>query len=409
MKSDLGRPPFEGWLAEVNYLESEIAHALKAMAGWMKPRKTSTPLVLQPGNAYIHPDPLGVVLIISPWNYPIQLCLAPLIPALAAGNCAVLKPSEVSPASSRVLAKLVPRYLDQDAVAVVEGEVAETAALLEERWDHILFTGGERVGKVVMQAAARHLTPVTLELGGKSPVIVDKTADFAVAAKRILWCKSFNSGQTCIAPDYILVEEAAKEPLLCALKDTIASFFGNDPKSSPDYGRIVSDQHFERVASLLQYGKVLHGGGHDAADRFIELTILDEVPLDSRLMTDEIFGPLLPVRTVKDVDEAIEFINQRPKPLALYIFSADKATQADVLHRTSSGGAVVNDCGTHFAVPGLPFGGVGTSGMGAYHGQHGFETFSHLKAVFEKPTFVDPAIRYPPYTKLKKTMAKWVM
>lgn len=409
LREDLGRPAFEGWLAEIHYLEVEIEEILKAVDGWMKPRKTSTPLVLQPGRAYVQPDPLGVVLIISPWNYPIQLCLAPLAAALAAGNCAVVKPSELSAASSRILADLLPRYLDSDAVAVVEGAVAETTALLEQRWDHILFTGGERVGKVVMAAAARHLTPVTLELGGKSPVIVDHTADIDVAARRILWGKAFNSGQTCIAPDYILVEEAVREPLTLALIETLGEFFGDDPQKSPDYGRMVSLAHYDRVVGLTEHGRVRHGGHWDREDRFIEITLLEDVEPASPLMQEEIFGPLLPILPIRDIEEAIRFVNARPKPLALYVHSRDRAHQEAVLHRTSSGGLVMNDSGTHFVVSGLPFGGVGTSGMGAYHGRHGFDTFSHLKAVFEKPTFLDPALRYPPYTESKKRWAERLM
>ena len=409
LASDLGRPSFEAWLAEIKYLLLEIDHTLRDLAEWMRPERHPAPMVLQPGSAYVQPEPLGVVLVIAPWNYPIQLSLAPLIGAIAAGNCAALKPSEVSPASSKLLAELLPRYLDTDAIAVVEGAVPETTALLEQRWDHIFFTGGERVGKIVMSAAAKHLTPVTLELGGKSPVIIDKSANLKVTAKRLMWGKAFNAGQTCIAPDYLLVEESVKQPLVDALKKTLKEFFGEDPKASADYSRIVSDRHFQRLVTLMQDGTVLHGGGHDAEQKFIEITLLDDVPEDAPLMQEEIFGPLLPILTVKDVDAAIRFVNARPKPLALYMFSGDRTNQNKVLSRTSSGGVCVNDTINHFVVPGLPFGGVGTSGMGAYHGKHSFDVFSHHKGVLEKPTFIDPALRYPPYNDTKKKWTKRLM
>lgn len=409
LASDLGRPGFEAWVAEIRVLELEIEHALRDLADWMAPERTTAPMVLQPAGAWIQQEPLGVVLIIAPWNYPIQLALAPLIGAIAAGNCAVVKPSEVSPASSRLMAELLPRYLDTDAVAIVEGAVPETTALLEQRWDHIFFTGGERVGKIVMTAAAQHLTPVTLELGGKSPCIVDSTANLKVTAKRLIWGKGFNAGQTCIAPDYILVEESVKRPLIDALVRALKDFYGDDPQASPDFSRIVSPRHFARLMALMQDGTVAHGGSADADSKFIELTLLDDVPVDSPLMTEEIFGPLLPIVSVPSVDEAIRFVNSRPKPLALYVFSGDRAVSKKVLERTSSGGACVNDCFVHFAVPGLPFGGVGTSGMGAYHGKHSFDTFSHRKGVIEKPTLVDPWLRYPPYNDTKKKWTKRLM
>ena len=409
LADDLGRPAFEGWLAEIRYLELEIEHTLRDLADWMRPERQPAPMVLQPGSAYVQTEPLGTVLIIAPWNYPIQLALAPLIGAIAAGNCAVIKPSEVSPASSKLLGELLPRYLDMDAIAVVEGAVPETTALLEQRWDHIFFTGGERVGKIVMTAAAKHLTSVTLELGGKSPAIVDRTANVKVTAKRLIWGKAFNAGQTCIAPDYVLVEESVKQPLIDALVATLKEFFGDDPKASPDYSRVVSDGHFARLSSLMEHGTVVHGGSTDASEKFIELTILDDVGADTPLMQEEIFGPLLPIMTVPDVDAAVRFVNARPKPLALYMFSSDRAAQQRVLSRTSSGGVCVNDCINHFVVPGLPFGGVGPSGMGAYHGKHSYDTFSHRKGVLEKPTFIDPSLRYPPYNDGKKKWTKRLM
>jgi len=396
LKEDLGRPHYEAILAEVHYLITEIDHTLDHLAEWMEPEYTPAPLALQPATAYTRPEPLGVCLIIAPWNYPLQLALAPLIGALSAGNCAVIKPSEVAPTSSALLAELVPKYLDTESVAVVEGAVAETTALLEQRWDHIFFTGGERVGKIVMTAAAKHLTPVTLELGGKSPVIVDSKVNLKVAAKRIIWGKGINAGQTCIAPDYILVEESVKGALVDALKAAITEFYGTDTKASPDFSRVVSDRHFARLATLMKDGTVLHGGDSDPETRFMALTLLGDVSPDAPVMQEEIFGPLLPVVGVKDIDEAIDFVTSRPKPLALYAFCGKKNAQR-VLENTSSGGACVNEVVNHFLVPGLPFGGVGTSGMGAYHGKHSFDCFSHHKGVLAKGTWIDPSVRYPPY------------
>ena len=409
LNEDLGRPPFEGWGAEIRTLQLEIDHTLDHLADWMRADSARAPLFLQPGKAYVVPEPLGVALVIAPWNYPFQLSLGPVVGALAAGCCAVIKPSEIAPATSRVLAELVPKYLDTDAIAVVEGAVEETTALLEQRWDHILFTGGERVGKIVMSAAAKHLTPVTLELGGKSPTIVDRSANLDVAARRIIWGKALNAGQTCIAPDYILVERSVKAALVDKLKATLLEFYGTDPKSSPDYGRIISDHHHRRLVKLLEGQTVIAGGEHDASERFFALTLLDEVSPDAPVMQEEIFGPILPILTVDSVDEAIGFVLDRPRPLALYLFSGDRANQDKVLAETSSGGACVNEVVNHFAVSSLPFGGVGTSGMGAYHGKAGFDTFSHHKSVLNKPTFIDPVVRYAPYSDTRKKLFKLVM
>lgn len=409
LKADLGRPKAEGVLGEIQYLQSEIEDALKHLADWMEPEYCSTPMFVMPATAWRKPEPLGVVLVIAPWNYPIQLALAPLIGALSAGNCVVLKPSEVTVASSALLAELIPRYLDPECVAVVEGGVKEATALLEQRWDHIFYTGGERVGKIVMTAAAKHLTPVTLELGGKSPCIVDESANIKVSARRIIWGKKLNAGQTCIAPDYVLVTEAAKQPLIAAMKATISEFFPGDPKDSPDYSRIVNEHHFDRLCALMKDGTVIAGGETDRETRYIAPTLLDEVSPDAPLMREEIFGPLLPIVTVKDTDEAIDFVNDRAKPLALYVFTKDKRIQDRVLSRTSSGGACVNDVVQHFFVDGLGFGGVGTSGQGAYHGKHSFDVFSHFKGVLDKATFVDPSMRYPPYNDRQLKLLRFLM
>lgn len=405
LHADLGKPEIEAFGAEISYVANDAKHARKHLAQWMKEEKVSTPLVAMPGKSTIQSEPLGVVLIISPWNYPFQLLMAPLVGALAAGNCAVLKPSEVAPHTSAMLAKLLPRYVDPTCIEIVEGAVPETTKLLEQRFDHIFYTGNGTVGRIIMRAAAEHLTPVTLELGGKSPTIVDRTADLDVTAKRIVWGKFFNAGQTCVAPDYVLVEESVHDALLTRMVAAVREFYGDDPQRSDSYCRIVNERHHDRLTKLLDSGEIACGGQHDKSDRFIAPTILRDVTWDDAVMKEEIFGPILPVLAVRDVDEAIRTVNDHDKPLALYVFSSDKSTQKKVLARTSSGGATVNHVWMHLAVPDLPFGGVGESGMGAYHGKHSFDVFSHRKAVLRKPTQVDPPILYPPYT---ATKTKWV-
>jgi aldehyde dehydrogenase (NAD+) len=363
-------------------------------------------MVVQPAKSRIYKDPLGVVLVIAPWNYPFQLAMAPVVGAIAAGNAVVLKPSEVAPATSRLMAELLPRYTDSQAVKVVEGAVAETTRLLEERFDHIFYTGNGTVGRVVMAAAAKHLTPVTLELGGKSPTIIDDDVDLELAIRRIVWGKFYNAGQTCVAPDYILCHERVRPRALELLKRTIEEFYGTDPKKSADYGRIVNERHHARLMTLMDSGRVVVGGDADASDRYIAPTVLADVSPDSPVMADEIFGPILPVLSVQDVDEAIRFVNARPKPLALYVFTKREQTRDAVLERTSSGGASVNHVWLHLANHDLPFGGVGPSGMGAYHGKATFDTFVHKKSVLEKTTAMDPPVLYPPYTAQKRKILK---
>ncbi len=397
LAKDLGKPEVEAYAGEVGYLKGDVRHTLKHLRGWMKPEKVSTPMLNFKGTSRVHREPLGVVLIIGPWNYPIQLLLAPLIGAVAAGNCALMKPSELTPHCSALVAELVPKYLDPDCIKVIEGGIPETTAILEQRFDHVFFTGSTRVGKIVMLAAAKHLTPVTLELGGKSPAIVDQECDLDVTARRIAWGKFFNAGQTCVAPDYVLVHRSMEQPLLDALKRSIAEFYGADPKQSPDYARIVSKGHLQRLVGFLKDGEVVVGGEHDEEQRFLAPTVLKGVKEDAPVMAEEIFGPVLPVLPVDGIDEAIAFVNARPKPLALYVFTSDSHTSREVLSRTSSGGACVNDAVSHLVPPDLPFGGVGESGMGAYHGRHSFETFSHRKSVFDRVTWLDLKLRYPPY------------
>ena len=408
LKTDLGKSTFESWAAEIKVVVNEIDHTLAHLGEWARPERAPTPIVFQPGASEIRREPLGLVLIIAPWNYPLQLSMSPLLPAIAAGNCAVLKPSELAPATSATIAKLVPDYLDRDAIRVIEGGVSTSTELLEQRWDHILFTGSGRIGRIVMEAAAKHLTPVTLELGGKSPCIVDKKAKIDQAARRILWGKVFNAGQTCIAPDYVLVHSSRKAELLTAFDRNLRKFYGGDPKGSPDYASIISMGHFDRLVSLLDScgGTAVVGGEHDREARFIAPTVLDGVPLDAPVMQEEIFGPLLPIVSYETLDEAIEFVNDRDKPLALYIFTTEARVREQILERTSSGGVCVNSTLFHAAIPDLPFGGVGASGMGNYHGRAGFETFSHSKSIYSRTTLVDPALLYPPYTDSKRKWTK---
>ncbi|MEL6855602.1 MAG: aldehyde dehydrogenase [Cyanobacteria bacterium J06607_13] len=394
-KADLGRPEFEGYF-EIGVL-AELSYVIKHLKSWAKPQKVGLPIAQLPGSAWVQSEPLGCVLIIGPWNYPFQLVISPLIGAIAAGNCAIIKPSEIAPATSAVVAELIAATFPPEYVAVQEGGVETSQALLAEKFDHIFFTGGTRVGKIVMEAAAKQLTPVTLELGGKSPCIVDANVDVKVAAKRIVWGKYLNAGQTCVAPDYLLVHEKVKPALLSALQVVIREAFGDDPAQSPDLSRLVSDRQFDRVASLLEGEDILIGGQTDRAERFIAPTVLNNVSWDAPVMQEEIFGPVLPVLSYQDIDSAIAQINARPKPLALYIFSRDEALQKHILSATSSGGACINDVFLHVAIWGMPFGGVGDSGIGAYHGKTSFDTFSHQKSVLKKPFWPDIDWRYPPY------------
>ena len=401
LHADLGKPATEAFGSEIGLPLSEIRLTRKKLASWMKPERVRTSLLAMPGRSYIYKEPLGVTLIIAPWNYPFQLVVLPLIGAIAAGNCAVVKPSEISPNVSALIAKWLPKYLDGRAVKVVEGGVPETTALLREKWDHILYTGNGTVGRIVMEAASKHLTPVTLELGGKSPCIVDESADLDMAAKRIVYGKFFNAGQTCVAPDYVLVHDHVHDALVNRMVSTIREFYGDDPKQSPDFARIVNERHHARLTRLLDNTDVVTGGETDVSDRYIAPTILKNVKEDDAVMQEEIFGPILPVISVPSVDSAMGFVNRHAKPLALYVFAGDEAAQDRVLSGTSAGGTVLNHVWLHVGVPELPFGGVGESGMGAYHGRQSFETFSHRRSVLKKPTLPDPPILFPPYSARK--------
>jgi aldehyde dehydrogenase (NAD+) len=405
MSKDLGRNAFDSWFGEIAGTKAEAAHARKHLRRWMKKRREAIPLFQRPGSAWVQYEPLGVVLVIGPWNYPVFLTLSPLVAALAAGNCVVVKPSEMAPATSELLARALPDYLDRDAVIVVEGDGAVTQELLAQGFDHALFTGGTEIGRKIMAGAAPTLTPVTLELGGKSPVIVAEDADIDVAARRIAWVKLMNSGQTCIAPDYVIAHASVADELV----DKIATNL--DSMRTDEAGlRIVNQRQFDRLRGYLvsTTGRVATGGTSDEAELTMEPTIVVDPSPDEPLMTEEIFGPILPVLTYSELDEAIAFVNGRPKPLALYLFTRSRDRQERVLHEVPSGGAVVNHIAVHCLVPGLPFGGVGASGMGAYHGKWGFETFSHGKAVLAKTSKPDLKLMYPPYGPLAKKLMRKV-
>jgi len=408
LRVDLGRPKVEAFAADIGHTKQELRHIASHLQRWMKPSKVRVPLTAAPAKAWVVPEPLGVALVIAPWNYPIQLLVEPIGAALAAGNCVLAKPSEVAPACSAALARLLPRYVDPEAVTVVEGGVAETTALLAERWDHIFFTGSTAVGHVVAEAAAKHLTPTVLELGGKSPTYVHASADLVVAARRIVWGKFFNAGQTCIAPDYVLVDHQIKDALVAQLVSQIGASYGLDPKSSTSFGRIVSSRHLDRLHGLLEAGAgtVATGGHIDAATRYVAPTVTVDPSPDSALMLEEIFGPILPVLGVDGPSEAKAFIGARPKPLALYVFAQRDDVIDDVVATTSSGGVCVNQTLMHLLPPDLPFGGVGDSGMGAYHGKTGFDVFSHRKSVLRKPTTPDLKLLYPPYTSLVEKLVR---
>lgn len=394
--TDIGKSYEEAYLTEISIVLTEIDNFLKHLRGWAAPSKKRSPLKLLPSSSEILTEPLGVALIIAPWNYPMQLLLNPLVGAIGAGCTAVLKPSPYTPNVAKVLERIISDSFDESYIAVVQGNRDVNTALLRERYDIIFFTGSPELGRVVMRAAAENLTPVVLELGGKSPVVVDKSANIKLAAKRVAWGKTLNAGQTCIAPDYLLIHPDVKENFIAAYAEAIKELHGKDVKHSRHYARIVSDRAFERVSSYLADGRVRVGGAMDAAQRYIEPTLLDEVSVDSPIMQTEIFGPILPMIDIESVDEAVEFINSREKPLALYVF-ADKATARYVFDHTSSGGGCINDTIMHVVSENLPFGGVGNSGMGRYHGRDSLYAFSHRRSVVTTPKSFDLPVRYMPY------------
>lgn len=410
LKTDLSKCQFESYVSEYQYVLKDIKLFIKNLKKWSAPRKVSTPLLAQPGSSKLVPEPYGTVLIMGAWNYPLQLVLSPMVAAIGAGNCVVLKPSELSAATSSLLADLIPKYMDNEAFAVYEGGVEETTALLKQRFDYIMYTGSENVGKIVMKAAAQHLTPVTLELGGKSPCIVDEQVNIKVTADRIVWAKFLNAGQTCIAPDYILVHKSKSAELIDALKASLEKQYSASPQSSDDFGRIISHRHFNRVNNYIsaQSEHIVHGGKVDDADKFIEPTLLLNPSLESGVMQEEIFGPVLPIIEVETMSEAIRFVKDREKPLALYLFSKNQRNIDAVSQQTSAGTLCINDAVIFMVNPEMPFGGVGHSGMGSYHGKWGFETFSHLKPIMHRSFLADAPIRYAPYTNLKKKLFKFI-
>jgi aldehyde dehydrogenase (NAD+) len=397
LKKDLGKSAYESFMTEVGFVTDEIRLVKKHLKAWAKPRRVSTPLKLLPSMSRIYHEPYGVCLIMSPWNYPVQLTLSPLIGAMSAGNCGVIKPSEHSPATSEVIGNMCKDYFSDNYIAVVQGGVGISTALLKENFDYIFFTGSPDVGKIVMTAAANNLVPVTLELGGKSPCIVDYNVDIGLASKRIVSGKFLNAGQTCVAPDYLMVHKTVKNDLVSAMVMDIENFYGHDPQESPDYGRIINQRHFDRLTRFLETGKIVFGGITNRDDLYMAPTLIENLSWNDAVMREEIFGPVLPIFEFEDLDEAINLINDRPRPLALYFFSRNKKNKEKILTHISFGGGCINDTVLHVANPHLPFGGVGNSGIGNYHGKAGFETFSHQKSVLSKPFCFDISLRFPPY------------
>ena len=400
LKADLGKSHFEGFMCETGLVKTEISYMLRHVKRFAKAQTVPTPLAQFPSRSYQQSEPYGNVLIMSPWNYPFLLTIEPLVDAIAAGNTVVLKPSAYSPATSALVKAIIEECFEPEFVAVVTGGRAENAALLEQKFDMIFFTGGQNVGREVLRHAAENLTPAVLELGGKSPCIVDETAKLELAAKRIVFAKFLNCGQTCVAPDYILCRSTVKEKLLVEIKRQIRLQFGEKPLEKPDYGKIINRKHFDRLCGLIDPGKTVCGGEADEAANRIEPTVMDCVTWEDPVMQQEIFGPILPVLTFETMDEVLQIVNSRPKPLALYLFSEDKSRIREVTARCRYGGGCINDCVVHLATSEMGFGGVGESGMGAYHGKAGFDAFSHSKSILNKKTWLDLPMRYQPYRKL---------
>ena len=401
LKEDLGKSACESYMCEVGLTLSELRYQKKHLRSWAKPQRVRTPLANFPAKSFTVAEPYGVCLVMSPWNYPFMLTIEPLIGALAAGNCCVVKPSAYSPATSKAIARIVAKTFDPGLVAVVEGGRAENAALLDQRFDYIFFTGGTTVGKLVMSKASEHLTPVSLELGGKSPCIIAGDADIDLAATRVVFGKYLNCGQTCVAPDYVLVDRTVHDRFLACVKERIREMFGTDPLKNADYGRIVNRKHFDRILGLIDPAKVAAGGRSDEDALRIEPTVLDNVTAADAVMQEEIFGPIMPIIPFDCVEEAELFIRERPKPLALYLFTRSKELQDRFLAYVPFGGGCINDTIVHLATSEMGFGGVGASGMGSYHGKDSFETFSHRKSILKKSTRIDLPMRYQPYTESK--------
>ena len=404
--ADLNKAPFECYATEIGIVLDEVSYTLKHLRSWMRAERVRTPITQFPSKCFRISEPYGVVLIMSPWNYPFQLSLAPLVGALAAGNCAVIKPSAYAPNTSALIAQMIRELYPDWLVHVVEGGREENAELLQQKFDYIFFTGGVQVGKTVMESAARNLTPVTLELGGKSPCIVDETANIRMAARRIVWGKFLNAGQTCVAPDYLLVQDNIKDRLVEAMKKEIRRQFGKDPLNNKDYPKIINEKHFQRLSALMEGTEILAGGQSSPQTLKIAPTLIDRIHGESPVMQEEIFGPLFPILTFNKIEEAVTFVKKREKPLALYLFTQSKENEQMVLDRISYGGGCINDTVVHLATPYMPFGGVGNSGMGGYHGKQSFLTFSHQKSIMNKALWLDIPLRYPPYGKLSLAVLK---
>jgi aldehyde dehydrogenase (NAD+) len=404
---DMGKPPFEALTSEIVATLTQLDLMIKHLPVWIKPVSYKMPIGHWPGSCYVLPEPYGTVLIMAPWNYPFQLAMVPLIGAMAAGNCAVVKPSEISANTSRIIARMIADHFDPEYISVAEGGVEVGRELLEQRWDFIFFTGSPRVGKIVMNAASRHLTPLILELGGKSPCIVDKDINIKVAVRRIVQGKFFNAGQTCLAPDFGLVHKEIKEEFITLMDEALHQMYGDFMQPSRDMARIVNSHHFNRLVGLIDPSKVVIGGAYDAFSLYIAPTVIDGKKWDDAIMQEEIFGPLLPIIEYDSLDEALEKIRKFGKPLSLYFFSNNKEQQERVIHETRSGSVCINDSIIHFIISRLPFGGVGASGMGQYHGRASFEAFSHKKSVLKKSLWYDVGVRFAPYT-LSNRQAEWL-
>lgn len=410
--SDLGKNKNEAYMTEVGLVYNTITHMIKNLKKWAKPERRKTPFYLMPSRSFIINEPYGAVLVISPYNYPVELLLEPLVGAIAAGNTVVLKPSEIAPNVSKVMKEMIDEIFEEEYVACVEGGIETNTALLNNKFDYIFFTGSPAVGRIVMEAAAKNLTPVTLELGGKSPVIVDDSANIKEAAKRIIWGKTLNAGQTCVAPDYLMVKKNIKDQLINEMKNAIHEFFGKNIEESNSFGRIINDRHFNRIKGLIEKDKegIVFGGSFNEEKRYIEPTIIEVSSLDAATMSEEIFGPVLPVLCYENLDDAIKIIKKLSKPLALYLFTTKKDVEQKVLSEISSGGVCINDTITHLANSNIPFGGVGNSGMGSYHGKDTFTTFSHRRSVLKKPSGLGfgGSMMYPEYTEKQLNLVKKV-
>ncbi len=405
---DLNKPGFEAYATEIGFVYTELNEMIRKLPRWVKPKRARTPLTQFKSASYIVSEPYGVVLIMSPWNYPFQLSIAPLIGSIAGGNCAVVKPSAYSPHTSSVVAKIIGECFDERYISVVEGGREANNELLNQKFDYIFFTGSVAVGKTVMEAASRHLTPVTLELGGKSPCIVDRDTNIELSAKRIIWGKTINSGQTCVAPDYCFAHKDIKDELIGAMKKCIKEFYGETPCRNPEYPRIVNEKHFNRLKALMDSGDIVAGGDFNEETLQISPTILDNVGLDSPVMQEEIFGPVLPVIGYENIEEVIAYINSRPKPLAMYLFTRSKELERRIVERVSFGGGCINDTVVHVATSEMPFGGVGESGMGGYHGKWSFDTFTHKKSIMKKSFLIDIELRYPPFGDKLNTIKRFM-